>query len=129
MLYYTWECQKLYIQRQRLRFEHLFASGELERGVWNSLSSITNRLDKTWSNMDEQDLLSGNSAYSNVTGEIAELEHSRDSMDKDLLDRPLQALQQQSVYRTARQAIHDKVHELNRRLEAIDWCSANTKLR
>jgi hypothetical protein len=130
VLYYTWECQKLYIQRQEIRFEHLFSRGEFESGVWKSLSSITDRLDKNWSDIDERGVvLGGNSAYEKLMAEITELEHSRASLDKDLLDGPLRALQRYAEYRTARQAIHDKVHEFDRRLAELDWHMTNLKFK
>lgn len=118
-LYCTWKCQQLYIRREELRFEHLFALGEFESGAWNTLSSITDRLNKRWSDVDEGGVLSGNPSYKDVTTKIADMEKSRASMDGDLLDGPLRELQQHSEYRAARQAIYEKVHELNRRLRDL----------
>jgi hypothetical protein len=119
VLYYTWKCQQLYIHRQEMRFEHVFSRGEFETGVWNSLTSITDRLDKNWSDIDERSALSNNSAYKDLTTAISEAEHSRASMDKDLREGPIQTLQQHAEYRTARQAIYEKVHELDKRLAKL----------
>jgi hypothetical protein len=37
-------------------------------------------------------------------------------MGKDLLDGPMRTMQEHAEYRAARQAIYEKVHELNKRL-------------
>jgi hypothetical protein len=116
VLYNTWQCQRLYIRRQELRFEHLWPRGEFESGVWSSLTRICERLDKNWSDLDEQSALDDNPAYRDLTVAIAEAEHSRASMDKDLLIGPMRTMQGYAEYRAARQAIYEKVHELNRRL-------------
>jgi hypothetical protein len=116
VLYNTWQCQRLYIRREELRFEHLLPRGEFESGVWNSLTRICDRLGKDWSDIDERSALDDNSAYRDLTITIAEAEHSRESMDKDLLDGPMRTMQGSAEYRAARQAIYEKVHELNRRL-------------
>jgi hypothetical protein len=116
VLYNTWQSQRLYIRRQEFRFEYLFLRGEFEGGVWNSLSSITDRLDKNWSDIDERAALSHHSAYRDLTAEVAEAELARGSMDKDLLDGPLRTLQRHAEYQSARQAIYEKVHELDKRL-------------
>jgi hypothetical protein len=116
VLYHTWKCQELYIHRQELRFDHLLSQGEFEQGAWHSLSSVTDRLDKEWCENDERGALGGNPAYKVVTTEIPEMEHLRASMDRDLIDEPLRALQRHAEYRAARQAIYEKVHELNNRL-------------
>jgi hypothetical protein len=118
-LYYTWKCQKLYIRRQELRFEHLFSGGEFESGNWSSLSAICDRLDKSWSDIDERNTLSNDSTYAELTTEIAGAEHSRTAMGKDLVDGPLHALQRHAEYRTAREAIYEKVHEIDRRLARL----------
>jgi hypothetical protein len=76
VLYNTWQCQRLYIRRQELRFEHLLPRGEFESGVWNSLTRICDRLDKNWSDIDEKNALDDNSAYRDLTIAIAEAEHS-----------------------------------------------------
>jgi hypothetical protein len=99
-----------------MRFEHVFSRGEFDTGVWNSLSSITDRLDKNWSDIDECSALTNNSTYKDLTTELSEAEKSRASMDKDLLDGPLRTVQQHAEYRSARQAIYEKVHELDKRL-------------
>jgi hypothetical protein len=117
-LYYTWKLQELFVQRQEMRFEHLFARGGFNTGAWNSLSSITDRLDSNWSDVDECGALTIH-AYRNLTTEISEAEKSRASMDKDLLDGPLQTTQEQGEYRAARQAIYEKVHELDKRLGSL----------
>ena len=116
VLYNTWQCQRLYIRRQELRFEHLLPRGEFESGTWNSLTRICDRLDKHWSAIDEHSALDANSAYRDLTIAIAEAEHSRASMDKDLLDGPMRTMQEHAEYRAARQAIYERVHELNKRL-------------
>jgi hypothetical protein len=119
ILYYTWKCQQLYVHRQELRFEHVFSRGEFETGVWSSLSNITDRLDKNWSDIDESGVLSNNPAYKDLTTEISEAEYSRGSMDKDVREGPIQTLQQHSEYRAARQAIYEKVREFDRRLGTL----------
>src|ERR1700744_1900687 len=54
VLYNTWQCQRLYIRRQELRFEHLLHRGEFEGSAWTSLTRIGDRLDKDWSVIDER---------------------------------------------------------------------------
>jgi hypothetical protein len=116
VLYNTWQCQRLYIRRQELRFEHLLPRGEFEIGVWNSLSTVCDRLDKNWSDVDERGALENDSVYRDLATAIVEAEQTRVSMGKDLLDGPMRAMQQHAEYRVARQAIYEKVHELDRRL-------------
>ena len=116
VLYNTWQCQRLYIRRQELRFEHLLPRGEFESGVWNSPTRICDRLDKDWSAIDEHSALDDDPAYKDLTIAIADAEHSRESMAKDLIDGPMRTMQEHAEYRAARQAIYEKVHELNRRL-------------
>jgi hypothetical protein len=93
--------------------------GEFEIGVWNSLSTVCDRLDKNWSDVDERGALENDSVYKDLATAIAEAEQTRVSMCKDLLDGPMRAMQQHAEYRVARQAIYEKVHELDRRLEAV----------
>ena len=90
--------------------------GEIESGVWNSLTRICDRLDKDWSAIDERSALDDNPAYRDLRIAIAEAEHSRATMGKDLLDGPMRTMQEHAEYRAARQAIYEKVHELNKRL-------------
>jgi hypothetical protein len=116
VLYYAWECQRLYIRRQELRFEYLYAGGEFETGIWSSLGSVFDRLHKRWREIDESSALSRHQEYQHLTAEIAEAELSRASLDKELLDGPLRTVQGQAEYRTARQTIYEKVHELDERL-------------
>jgi hypothetical protein len=119
VLYNTWQCQRLYIRRQELRFEHLLPRGEFDSGVWNSLTRICDRLDKDWSAIEERSALDDNPAYRDLTIAIAEAEQSRASMDKDLLDGPMRTMQEHAEYRAARQAIYEKVHELDKRLREL----------
>lgn len=90
--------------------------GEIESGVWNSLTRICDRLDKDWCAIDERSALDDTPGYRDLTIAIAEAEHSRASMEKDLLDGPMHAMQGHPEYRAARQAIYEKVHELIKRL-------------
>ena len=114
VLYNTWQCQRLYIRRQELRFEHLLLRGEFEIGVWNSLTEICDRLDGNWSDIDERGALDNDSAYKELAIAITEGEQTRASMDKDLLDGPMRTMQQHAEYRAARQAIYEKIHELDK---------------
>jgi hypothetical protein len=118
-LYYTWKLQELFVRRQEMRFEHILARGGFDTGAWNSLSSITDRLDSNWSDVDERGVLTNIHAYNDLTSEIAEAEKSRASMDKGLLDGPLRTTQERAEYRAARQAIYEKVHELDNRLGSL----------
>ena len=113
-MYNTWQCQRLYIRRQELRFEHLSARGEFVTGVWNSLSIICDRLDKNWSDIDERGALDNNPAYKDLVIAVAESEQTRASMHKELLEEPMRTMQQHAEYRAARQAIYEKVHELDK---------------
>jgi hypothetical protein len=111
--------QRLYIRRQELRFDHLLPRGEFEIGVWNSLSRICDRLDKNWSAIDERGALDNDSVYEDLATAIAEAEQIRASMGKDLLDGPMRTMQQHAEYRAARQAIYEKVHELDKCLGGL----------
>jgi hypothetical protein len=119
VLYYTWKCQQLYIQRQQMRFEYLFSRGEFEAGVWNSLSRIADRLDKNWSDIDELSAINSNDAYKDLTTEITDANHFFASMDQDLREGPIRSLQQHAEYLWARRAIYEKVHELDKRLAKL----------
>jgi hypothetical protein len=114
VLYNTWQCQRLYIRRQELRFEYLLRREGFEIGVWNSLTKICYRLDENWSDIDERGALDNDSAYKDLAIAIAETEQTRASMDKNLLDGPIRTMQQHAKYRAARQAIYEKVHELDK---------------
>ena len=72
-----------------------------------------------WSDVDECDALTDSHAYKVLTTEISDAEKYRASMDKDLLDGPLRTAQEQAEYRAARQAIYEKVHELDKRLGGL----------
>jgi len=119
VLYFTWQCQRLYIRRQELRFGYLYSCGEFESGAWNSLSSVTDRLDKNWTDRDESGALRDLTGYRELTAEIAEAEIARESFDKDLLDGPFRTLQQNAEYRIARQTIYEKVNELDNSLDRL----------
>ncbi len=119
LLYYTWHCQTLYIRRQEMRFERLLALGEFETGDWNSLGIITDRLYKTWTDSDEASALASDPVYQELTTEIARAEKARASMDQELLEGPLRTVQNQTEYRVAREAIADKVHELDQWLARL----------
>ena len=114
VLYNTWQCQRLYIRRQELRFEHLLPRGEFVIGVWNSLSRICDRLEKNWSDIDERGALDNNPVYKDLVIAVTEAEETRASMHKELLDGPMRTMQQHTEYRAARQAIYEKVHELDK---------------
>lgn len=79
VLYYTWQCQRLYIRRQEFRFGYLYSCGEFKDGAWTTLSTITDRLDKNWGSNDERDALTHRSDYKDLMAEIAEAELARAS--------------------------------------------------
>ncbi len=102
-----------------MRFERLLALGEFETGSWNSLGIVTDRLYKTWTDSDESSALTSDPVYQDLTTEIAQAEKARASMDQELLEGPLRTIQNRAEYRVAREAIAEKVRELDQWLARL----------
>jgi hypothetical protein len=105
--------QILYIDREALRFEYFLRNCTSAVADFRSLSDISKRLLKDWSDLDEDGIKSGNSNYRAVLQGIVELEGKTDS---PYLDKPFQALTQNPNYRNARSAFAKRIEELNEKL-------------
>lgn len=105
--------QNLFIDRQALRFEYLLRGGVFNLDSWASLNSITERLDKEWSEREETELLTSNTIYNNVSREIRE---RQSRLDASKLRGPGKTLQQDSKYRDARAALAEMIRKLDKQL-------------
>lgn len=105
--------QILYNEREALRFEYFFRKCSTEVAAFRSLSDLSERLIKDWSDDDEDGIKSGNSNYASVLQGIADLEGKTDS---PALDKPFQTLTEDPNYRKARLAFAERTKELNERL-------------
>lgn len=95
-----------------MRFEHLFDCDTCDIVPQNSLSGISERLEKEWSEVEEQCLMTS-SSYADV---LRQIEALLIKLDPTALTEPLHALERDSHYREARLALADKVRELERQL-------------
>ncbi len=109
----VFKLQILYNEREALRFEYFLRNCTSEVADFRSLSDISKRLLKDWSDHDEDGIKSGNSNYTTVLQGIVELEGKTDSPS---LDKPFQALTQNPNYRDARLAFAKRIEELNEKL-------------
>jgi hypothetical protein len=105
--------QILYNEREALRFEYLLRKCTSEFADFKSLSDVSKRLLKDWSDHDEDGTKLVHSNYTTVLQGIVELEGKTDSPS---LDKPFQALTQNPNYRKARLAFAERIKELNESL-------------
>jgi hypothetical protein len=105
--------QRLFIERQALRFEYLLGSGVFDLDTWTSLNGITERLDKEWSEKEETHLKESSAIYNNVFREIRE---RQSRLNSSATRGPGEILQQDSKYRDARIALARKIEKLDKKL-------------
>jgi hypothetical protein len=96
-----------------MRFEYLLKSKTLDCAVFKSLDEVSQRLDKNWKATEEGALKESNSLYCGICQEIADI---KSKWDSDSLTAPLRAVQLDPQYRVAREAIADRVRELQSRI-------------
>ena len=105
--------QNLLIDQRLIRFKFLLKSMSLDCAIFKTLDELDQRLDKDWNAAEEGDLEKGNSHYSGLCQEIADI---RSKWDAESLAAPLEAVEQDSRYRAARLAMADRVQELQKRI-------------
>jgi hypothetical protein len=105
--------QRLFIDRQALRFDHLLRGGIFNPDTWTSLNSITERLDKEWSEREETELKEGSTIYNDVSREIRE---RQSRLNASTLRGPGKTLQQDSKYQSARLALAKEIAKLDKKL-------------
>ena len=108
--------QILLIDRQSLRYEHLIRASSGEQIPWKTLADISHRLDSEWSEADERSIASSVPRYAYLSKEVDRLSAS---LDATALSDCITVLEQDSKYRSARQAIAMKVQQLRDRLNAV----------
>lgn len=102
-LHNTFRLQQLFHDREALRFDHLTVGLGPEDVLWKSLSSMSSifqRIDALWNDVEEDALKMANAAYADI---LAEIKESQVSMDSAALDGPLLALQRDPEYHSARE--------------------------
>jgi hypothetical protein len=105
--------QRLFIERQALRFEYLLRDGVFNLDTWISLNSITERLDKEWSEKEEMELKESSTTYNEVSREIKE---RQSRLNASALRGPGKTLQQDAKYRNARLALAKEIERLDKNL-------------
>jgi hypothetical protein len=106
--------QRLLNERQASRFEYLFGRGKFDGVTWKSLSSITERLDKGWSEAEEADLKENVSSYRDASREIEDLQSNWDS---NVLGDSSRVVDQDLQYSAARRALAERTRKLQARLD------------
>lgn len=106
--------QRLLNERQASRFEYLFGRGKFDDVTWKSLSSITERLDKGWSEAEEAELKENVSSYRDASLEIAEIQSNWDS---NVLGGSSRIVDQDQQYSAARRALAERTRKLQARLD------------
>jgi hypothetical protein len=96
-----------------MRFEHLIGSDPLAIVSLKSLSDIEERINKGWSDIEEEKLSKDNSAYAENLKEIAAC---RAALDGPALDGPLLAVQHDLEYIAAREALRKNIVKLRKLL-------------
>jgi hypothetical protein len=101
---------------QLLRLDYLVNNGWLEREACQSLSTIFNRLNKTWSEGEEQALRAGNEVYREV---VANSDAERAQLEPHVLEGPTDDLRRDHEYLKARDALRQKAQSLDERLTKL----------
>jgi hypothetical protein len=105
--------QRLLNERQTLRFEYLFGRGKFDEVTWKSLSSIAERLDGGWSEVEEADLKENLSSYRDASQRIERIQANWDS---NLLGDTSRVLDQDLQYSDARRALAERTRSLQARM-------------
>jgi hypothetical protein len=113
VLFNCFRLQNLLMDQRAIRFEYLLKSKSLDCAIFNSLDEVSERLDKGWSAAEEGALKERNSHYSDVCREIHDIQSK---WVPDVLTAPLKAVEQDPQYRAAREAIANRVQELQSRI-------------
>jgi len=112
----SFRLQQLFNEREALRFDHLMNYHRFTVGDWKSLQTISARLEQGWSASEEEALRHVNSRYDDLEREILACQASQ---DPEALDEPLRAVQRDSEYVSARDAISRRTLELDKHLARI----------
>jgi len=105
--------QDLLSEQRANRFEFLLKSRSFDCALFKSLDEIDQRLDKDWDTAEEGALKECNPHYRDICQEIGEIQSKWDS---ESLTAPLNAVEKDPQYRTARLALADRVQELQSRI-------------
>ena len=108
----AFKLQRLYIDREPLRFEYLLGGAEPDIVFWSSFSRIWDRLVKDWHENEEADLKKSNAIYGDLFRKIEDLQRA---LDTAALDEPFRWLSTNSIYCEARRVVAEKVQELKKK--------------
>jgi hypothetical protein len=97
--------QHLLMKQRCFRFEYLLGNGQMDTLTATSISSLTERLDKGWTDTEEFTLKNDLPSYREISREIDEI---KSKWDPSALDEPRVALEQDSEYRKARLALSER---------------------
>jgi hypothetical protein len=100
--------QHLLKEREFLRFNYLFAAEKFDKETLKSLSSIAERLDKGWSEVEEGWLNEKLSTYRRLSREIRDIQSK---WDPNALGDSSRVLDQDSKFCDALRMLADRVHE------------------
>ena len=109
----AWRMQFLFNESESLRFEYLMRASSSEQKSWVSISSISRRLVKDWSEVEEQALSDSNTRYKGIMKEIA---GCKAALDTSAIKEPFDAARRDPEYAAALLAVQEKLRELDAQL-------------
>lgn len=110
--------QCLFIERERYRFDYLFARPVVANLGWNSFSSVCARVEKQWLEIEEEDLCRLNPEYAAL---IARLESAKAQAQSDRTKFTLfEDFQDDKVYCEARGALADNLAILEKEFKTLE---------
>jgi len=109
----SYRLQFLFNERESLRFECLIETDDFCTGSWASVSSISRRLDRHWTDREERELVRRVRHYKEVVDEIAALQKK---LVAGAIHEPLEAARRDPEYGTALLAIQEELRTLDARL-------------
>lgn len=109
----AWELQRLFNERQVLRFEYWLAANDSEEGSWVSVNSISRRLLQDWGQLEERELIDSNPQYQVIIAEIARREAA---LDSDAIREPFDAARRDSEYAAALLSMQETLRQVDAQL-------------
>jgi len=113
LLLKAFRLQLVLIDHQAMRFGYLLEGDTPDWRAFKTLNSITDRLNKGWSEVEETSLLSRNSFYREIVEEMKTLQSE---LDSKALGAPLRELQSDANYLDARRSLAERVQVLDDQL-------------
>jgi len=109
----AYKLQFLFNERESLRFEYCIETDGFWTGCWASVSSISRRLDRHWTEGEERELVRRVPRYKEIVDEIAGLQ---ETLVAGAIHKPLEAARRDPEYGAALLAIQEELRTLDARL-------------